>query len=158
MLNIETWKTNLILRAVSEKIKQSEIKKYGKLAKEMIKYIKNPDNWWVWLAAPQVWVNKRLIIVSLLKDREDEDFQTIIMFNPTILEKWKELYFDQEGCLSVPWEKWEVERYNKIKVHFLDIKWKEKKLILKGLSSRIVQHEIDHLDGILFTDKLKKAF
>lgn len=154
MLKIEIWKDNKILRTISEPIKSSEIKKYKDLGLEMIKYIKNPKNGGVWLAAPQVWHNKRLIIISLLKNRDDKNFKTIMMINPKILNHSKEKDIDNEWCLSVPWEKWKVERYYSIKLEYLDEKGKENKLILEWLSSRIVQHEIDHLDWILFTDKL----
>jgi peptide deformylase len=122
----------------------------------MIKYIKNPKHGWVWLAAPQIWHNVRLIVVSLLKDREDEDYKTIMMLNPEILDFSDKTEIDQEWCLSVPWEKWEVERASNIKLTYLDEKWHLKTLILKHLRARIVQHEIDHLNGILFTDKLVK--
>lgn len=155
MLKIETWKENEILRSISTKINQKDIKKYIKLGLEMKKYIKNPDNWWVWLAAPQVWHNKRLIIVSLLKDRDDEDFPTVIMINPEISEHSKSIESDAEWCLSVPWAKWNVERFHSIKLSYIDDKLKNKTLILEGLPARIVQHEIDHLDWILFTDKIK---
>jgi peptide deformylase len=154
MLKVETWVNNEILREKSEKIKINEIKKYEKLGNEMIKYIKNPDNGWVGLAAPQVWVNKRLIVVSLLRDRDDEDFKTIMMINPEILEHWETKDKEEEWCLSVPGAKWKVERYLTIKLKYLDNKWKEKALRLQGLSARIVQHEIDHIDWVLFIDKL----
>lgn len=156
MLKIQTWKQNDILRTISEEIKLSEFNTYVKLWREMIKYIKNPDNHWVWLAAPQVWYNKRLIVVSLLKDWEDENFQTIMMINPKILESSNETEVEQEWCLSVPWEKWDVERKLKIKLSYVDENKKEKIVILLWVSARIVQHEIDHLDGVLFTDKIKK--
>ena len=154
MLHIETWKKNEILRKVSEKIKDSDIKKYVKLGKEMMKYIKDPDNGWVWLAAPQVWHNVRLIIVSLLKDRDDENFSTLMMINPEILEHSNDTEKDIEWCLSVPWEKWKVLRYTKIKLKYIDEKSKEKTLYLDTLSARIIQHEIDHLNWVLFTDLL----
>lgn len=153
MLKIETWKKNEVLRKISQNIKLNEFDKFIKLWKEMIKYIKDPENRWVWLAAPQIWHNYRLIAVSLLKDREDENYQTIMMINPEILEKSKETFTENEWCLSVPWEKWEVERCLTIKLKFIDVNKKERVLILSWVSSRIVQHEIDHLDGILFTDK-----
>lgn len=156
MLKIQTWKQNDILRTISEEIKLSEFNTYVKLWREMIKYIKNPDNHWVWLAAPQVWYNKRLIVVSLLKDWEDENFQTIMMINPKILESSNETEVEQEWCLSVPWEKWDVERKLKIKLSYVDENKKEKIVILLWVSARIVQHEIDHLDGVLFTDKVIK--
>lgn len=156
MLKIETGKQNEILRTISEALKPNEYNTYIKLGKEMIKYIKNPKNSWVWLAAPQVGYNKRLIVVSLLKDREDENFSTVMMINPTILEHSEECETEWEWCLSIPWEKWEVERYLKIKLSYIDENKKEKIIILSWVSARIVQHEIDHLDGVLFTDKVKK--
>ena len=154
MLKVETWVNNEILRERSQEVKPNEIKKYEKLGNEMIKYIKNPENGWVGLAAPQIGVNKRLIVVSLLKDRDDEDFKTIMMLNPEILEHSETTDKEEEGCLSVPWAKWKVERYLWIKLKYLDNKWKEKILRLNGLSARIVQHEIDHIDWVLFVDKL----
>ena len=155
MLKIETWKQNKILRDISIPLRQNDIKKYVKLGKEMMKYIKNPEHGWVWLAAPQVWHNKRLIVVSLLKDRDDEDFSTSIMINPEILDHGVDRELDVEWCLSVPWEKGKVERFIIIKLRYIDEKAKEKTLILQWLSARIVQHEIDHLNGILFTDKMQ---
>ncbi len=156
MLNIEIWKKNKILRKVSIKIKKDDIKKYVKIGKEMIKYIKNPENWWIWLAAPQVGYNIRLIVVSLLKDRDDENFSTIMMINPEIIEHSTSMEKETEGCLSLPWEKGKVSRYIEIKLKYTDEKAKEKILYLNHLSSRIVQHEIDHLDWILFIDRLYK--
>ena len=154
MLNIEQWQKNEILRKISTDISREKIKKYAKLWKEMIKYIKNPDNWWVGLAAPQVWYNKRLIVVSLLKNREDENYQTIMMINPEIIEHSDKKVLSEEWCLSIPEERGKVPRYNSIKIKYLDEKYKENIMILQWLKSNIVQHEIDHLDGILFTDRI----
>ncbi len=154
MLKIETWTNNKILRNISEKIKKDELKKYVKLWKEMIKYIKNPKHWWVGLAAPQVGYNKRLIVVSLLKDWKDENYSTIMMLNPEILEHNKETETDIEWCLSLPWKRAKVERFTKIKLKYTDEKAKEKILYLEWLSARIVQHEIDHLNWILFIDRV----
>lgn len=71
----------------------------------MVKYIKNPDNGGVGLAAPQVGVNKRIIAVSLMHDYDDDDYRTIAMINPEIIEHSVEMCTDEEGCLSVPGEK-----------------------------------------------------
>ncbi len=152
-LKIETWDDNEILRSVSEIIKPNEIKKYQPLALDMIKYIKNPDNGGVGLAAPQVGVNKRLIVVSLMKDYEDENYRVIAMVNPDIIEHSEEKVKWEEGCLSVPGETGDVLRWPWIKVSFVDPEGRKYALKLENLSARIVQHEIDHLDGILFTDK-----
>lgn len=156
MLHIELNKDNPILRAVSSKIQDSEFSQYLKLGKEMLKYIKDPDHSGVGLAAPQVGINKRLIIVSLLKDREDENFSTVMMINPEILEHSEETDIDDEWCLSLPNQRGAVSRWTKIKLRYTDEKRKTKTLMLQGLSARIVQHEIDHLDGVLFIDKLVK--
>lgn len=156
MLNIETWVNNEILRDTCETIKVNEIKKFEKLGNEMIKYIKDPENGWVGLAAPQIWVNKRLIIVSLLKDRDDEDFKTVMMMNPEILEHSETTDTEEEWCLSVPGAKGNVKRYLTIKLQYKDNKGKEKTLRLHGLSARIVQHEVDHINWVLFVDKLEK--
>ena len=85
-LIIETGDDNEILRSVSDIIKPAEMKQYRSLADNMIKHIKNPDNGGVGLAAPQVGVNKRLIVVSLMKTYDDETYRTIAMVNPEIIE------------------------------------------------------------------------
>jgi peptide deformylase len=155
-LKIETWKDNPVLRTVCEVIKQSEWKQYTKLWKEMVAYIKNPEHAWVWLAAPQVWVTKRIMVCSLLRDWDDESFKTIMMINPEILEASSEMTHEiEEWCLSLPkTKKWFVERHASIKLSYYDEKMKQKVLRLSWLSSVIVQHEIDHLNGQLYIDKL----
>ena len=154
MLKIQTWETNKILRTISEDIKKEEFWEYIKLGKQMIKFIKDPKNWWVWLAAPQIWINKNLIVVSLLRDRDDEWYKTILMINPKILEYSSETNFEKEWCLSVPWAKGLVERSNEIKLSFIDESKKEQIFYFKWLSARIIQHEVDHLNWILFIDKV----
>jgi len=155
-LKIETGDDNEILRSVSETIKPSELKQYRSLAEDMVKHIKNPDNGGVGLAAPQVGVNKRLIVVSLMKDYEDETFRTIAMINPEIIEHSDDTCTDTEGCLSVPGESGDVTRWSWVKVTFLDPEGKKYAMRLENLAARIVQHEIDHLDGVLFTDKVEE--
>lgn len=156
-LKIETWDENEILRTVSDTIKPQELKQYRSVGEDMIKYIKNPDNGGVGLAAPQIGLNKRLIVVSLMRDYEDENFRTIAMINPEIIEHSNDTCTDTEGCLSVPGESGDVMRWAWIRVVFLDLEWKKYSLKLENLAARIVQHEIDHLDGILFTDKVEKV-
>jgi len=155
-IKIETWENNKVLRTKCENINKNEFTKYVKIWKEMIKYIKNPDHQWVWLAAPQIWINKRLIVVSLLNDYEDESFKTIMMINPDILEFSNKCEIDWEWCLSLPWEAWEVSRSIEIKLKYYDEKQSEKIIILKWLSARIVQHEVDHINWVLFIDRVLK--
>lgn len=155
MLKIEVWENNEILRKIATKIQKEDIPKAIKLWKEMIKYIKNPKNGWVGLAAPQVWHSIRLMIVSLLRDWNDENFKTVLMINPEILEHNNTTDIEKEWCLSLPWKSWEVERYTAIKLKYTDEKKSEKIVNLSWVSARIVQHELDHLNGILFIDYLK---
>ncbi len=155
MFKIETWENNPILRTPAKKILDKDFKQAVKLWKNMIKYIKNPDNWWVGLAAPQIWVWIRLVVVSMLKNRKDENFKTIMLINPEILEFSKDTYIETEWCLSIPWIKWEVERPTMIKLSYQDEKNTKKTLILEWLQARIVQHEIDHINWKLFIDYLK---
>lgn len=95
-LHIETGDDNIILRNISEPFRIDEIRKYRTLAEQMVRYIKNPDNGGVGLAAPQVGVNKRLIVVSLMRDYDDEDYRTIPLFNPVITEHSEEKCTDKE--------------------------------------------------------------
>jgi len=80
-----------------------------------------------------------------------------MMINPEILEHSDDKNIDVEGCLSVPGEQGKVARWNMIKLRYSDAKGKTQTVIYDDLRSRIVQHEIDHLDGILYTDKLEDA-
>jgi peptide deformylase len=152
-LKIETGDENEILRSVSETIRPAELKQYRSLAEDMIKHIKNPDNGGVGLAAPQVGVNKRLIVVSLMKTYDDEAYRTIAMVNPEIIEHSENKVKAEEWCLSVPGERGDVERWEWVKVSFVDPEGRKYAMRLESLAARIVQHEIDHLDGVLFTDK-----
>lgn len=158
MLQIETWKDNKVLRTVCEVVKQSEWKQYVKLGKEMVSYIKNPDHAGVGLAAPQVGVTKRVMVCSLMRDWDDENFSTVLMFNPEILESSDETICDvEEWCLSLPKsKKWFVARQKEIKLSYYDEKQKQKIIRLSGLASVIVQHELDHLNWELYIDKLEK--
>lgn len=78
------------------------------------------------------------------------------MINPEILEHSVEKCSDKEGCLSVPGESGEVRRWSWVKIGFLDPNGKPQTLKLTDLAARIVQHEIDHLDGVLFIDRIEQ--
>ncbi len=99
----------------------------------------------VGLAAPQVGVSKRIAVV-------DVGHGLVELINPVIVHK-EGMETDVEGCLSIPGLKGEVPRYVKVKVRALNREGKEVEYEGEGLLARAFQHEIDHLDGILFTDK-----
>jgi len=145
-LKIETGEGNEVLRKKSGIVTAVD-KKILKLIKDMEKAMKEEKG--VGLAAPQVGVNKRLIIVLL------DNKITVPMINPDIIDHSNETEYGEEGCLSLPGKWGQVERYKQIVVQFRDTKGEKRVLKLEGFNARVVQHEIDHLDGILFTDYLK---
>lgn len=153
---IEKGDTNEILREVSTPVALNELHKYKPLAENMLKHIRNPKNGGVGLAAPQVGVNKRIIVVSLMKDYDDENYRTIAMINPVIVAHSETTCSDQEGCLSLPGDSGDVVRWTEVDIEFYNIEGRKFALHLDQLAARIVQHEIDHLNGILFTDRVGK--
>lgn len=154
---IETWKDNSILRKIAEKVPEKDYKEVIKLWKEMVKYLKDRENWWIWLAAPQIGKSIRLIAVWLPKDWDDENYKITFMINPEILEHCDNKEYDAEWCLSLPKSQREnVWRFRNIKLKYIDEWKKEKILILEWLQARVVQHEIDHLNWILYVDHIKK--
>lgn len=106
------------------------------------------------LAAPQVDVSQQIILVEFGSE-EDEDIPPIlyVAVNPKITRFSKELVVGAEGCLSIPNLMGEVERAQEIVVEGQDRHGKPLKMKLRGWVARIFQHEIDHLDGILYTDR-----
>ena len=103
------------------------------------------------VAAPQVGVNLRVIVVQLMNvGKLVGPVQEMI--NPVIQSTSEELVEHEEGCLSIPGEYIKLERPRSIDVKFQDLRGKYKRWHLKGLEARVVQHEIDHLDGILMVD------
>ena len=103
----------------------------------------------VGLAAPQIGVNKCIVVM----DVGDEN-GLIEMVNPEIVEKEGSM-IDSEGCLSVPNDFGDVERFEKVTVEYLNRWGKKKRLTATGLLSRCIQHETDHLKGVLFIDIAK---
>lgn len=152
---IQKWLNNPILRQVSKEVEiiDDEIKEF---ADELIEMMWEFDG--VWLAAPQVWKNIRMIAVTQwsVKWNKWDLLKQQVMINPVITEKSSDLEIDEEGCLSLPGMKWDVARSKDIKVKYIDLNWKEKNIVLSWINARIVQHEMDHLDWILFADKIIK--
>lgn len=120
----------------------------------------------VGLAAPQVNIGEQLIVVEYAEhedeeeELEDEDAEgtpqkpkkLYVMINPEIVKASEEKVMGIEGCLSIPGLQGEVERHEKIQVKGLNRFGKPQKLKVEGWMARIFQHEIDHLNGVLFTD------
>ena len=110
------------------------------------------------LAAIQVGVPKRVIVMDISKDKEKKPLYFV---NPKIIVRSKNNSTYEEGCLSVPGQFAEVDRPDQCHVNYLDYNGKKKELKAEGLLATCIQHEMDHLEGILFIDylsKLKKNF
>jgi peptide deformylase len=107
------------------------------------------------LAAPQVNLDKALTIVDISCIEEYKNFKPVILINPVVEEFHGEAIFE-EGCLSIPDVRAEIKRPDQILVKYNDFDLNEVKQEFDGFLSRVIQHEIDHLNGILFVDYLSK--
>ncbi len=106
------------------------------------------------LAAIQIGIHKRVIVVDVAKDGEEP--APLKMANPKIISHGDDMSWYQEGCLSVPDIFEDVERPATCVVHYLDENNQERELEAEGLLATCIQHEIDHLNGVLFIDHLSK--
>lgn len=149
---IQTWVENKILRTKSKEISNinSDLIEF---ADDLLELMYEYD--WVGLAAPQIGKNIRMIAITIWKQSKkwQELASEEIMINPKIIEKSEEMVKSEEACLSVPNVIWTVKRYKNITVEYKNIEGFKKKKKLKNYNSFIVQHEIDHLEWILFVDK-----
>lgn len=134
------------LRKRSEEINPSDISNFAEFAREMTEAMLVHDG--VGLAAVQVGKNIRLIIVN-------SNVGPQVMFNPVIERKSLIKVWGEEGCLSVPDTFGDVKRHKKIRCSYFDISGVETTIETSDLMARVIQHEIDHLDAILFIDKAK---
>jgi len=113
------------------------------------------------LAAPQVGVTKRIIVLD--SNPSDEDLslrKPMYLINPEIIWHSDETVMFNEGCLSLPNQRADVERFEKVRVHYTDYDGNEQEILADELLAIILQHEIDHLDGVLYIDhisRLKRA-
>ena len=118
----------------------------------------------VGLAAPQIGESLRLFVIDASSFAQHEEFTPDeikvlkdfkrVFINPKMIAETGEEWNFTEGCLSIPNIREDVSRKKEINIHFLDEQFKEQTLTLDGLAARIVQHEYDHIEGILFTDRL----
>lgn len=149
------------------------LRKVGKeITKEHPKLEEIIDNMWetqynahgVGIAAPQVGLSLRLFVIDASPFADDEDLseeeQNVlkdfkhVFINPKIIEESGEEWAFNEGCLSIPDVREDVFRQEKVVIEYYDENWKKQTQTLTGLAARVVQHEYDHIEGVLFTDKL----
>ena len=142
---------NKLLRQISHLVE-----KVGELEKELMNdmletmYAANG----IGLAAIQIGVPKRIIVMDLSKEENKKN--PMYFVNPLIIKKNDEKITYEEGCLSVPNQFAEIDRPSKCEVEYLDYNGNKQNLKAEGLLATCIQHEIDHLEGILFIDYLSK--
>ena len=117
----------------------------------------------VGLAAPQIGLSERLIVIEYYEKPEDEEKEEALkkvwaVLNPEIIKASDEMVMGVEGCLSIPGLVGEVERHASIQVKGLNRHGKPMKIKAEGWLARIFQHEIDHLNGVLFTDRATRVW
>ena len=139
------------LRLISEPVKQIDAG-IRKLVDDMFETMYKAPG--IGLAAIQLGVAKRVITLDLSKKEDDHEPQVFI--NPEILWQSEALAKFEEGCLSIPDYYEEVERPAEVKVRYLDLAGKKREIDAKGLLATCLQHEIDHINGVLFIDHLSK--
>jgi peptide deformylase len=156
LLKIETL-NNPILRQKARPVARFD-DDLDRLIDDMIETMRDANG--VGLAGPQVNQRLRLAVIETLPERDDEgnkienSRELIVVVNPEIVWRSRSIIEGVEGCLSIPGWLGEVARSEAVRVRALDRHGKKIRLRLKGWTARIIQHEIDHLDGILFIDRL----
>ena len=142
-----------VLRAKARPLEKSEIRTapMQKLIDDMLDTMREYHG--VGLAAPQVHEDIR-IFVGMLEDEPGPDGEAVALINPQITPEGTETKEGWEGCLSIPEIRGMVPRFTDITVKALDRDGKSIELLLKGFPARVAQHETDHLDGVLFFDRM----
>ena len=146
MLNIVP-QTDPVLRQPAQPVTVFN-SKIRQIAKEMLALMK--ENRGVGLAAPQVGISQQIIVINT-----DKNINALALINPQILARSTSTEEDTEGCLSLPGVSLKINRARKISVAFQDEFGHPREIKAKRLTARVLQHEIDHLNGILITDYTK---
>ena len=142
---------NKILRQISQPVEKVGDEE-RELMRDMLETMYSANG--IGLAAIQIGIPKRIIVMDLSK--EENKKLPMYFVNPVIAEKNNEKTTYEEGCLSVPNQFAEIDRPSKCKVEYLDFNGNKQNLQAEGLLAICIQHEIDHLEGILFIDYLSK--
>jgi peptide deformylase len=112
----------------------------------------------VGIAAPQIGVSVRLFVIDSIQimeeDKKAEGIKKVFI-NAKIIEETGEMWSYEEGCLSIPNIRGDVERQQKVRIQYVDENFKMHDEIYEGINARVIQHEYDHIEGILFIEKLK---
>ncbi len=138
-----------ILRKKAEKVEEVDLN-IIELIKNMFDTMRNANG--IGLAATQVGADKSIFVVDISPVEDYEDTKPIVLINPKITKRSGETVIMEEGCLSIPDIRADVERPESITITYFDTDMKEHTVEADDLLARVFQHEYDHLQGILFTD------
>ncbi|MCS6812272.1 MAG: peptide deformylase [Cyanobacteria bacterium] len=121
------------------------------LVREMLQTMYSQNG--IGLAAPQIAIQKQLLVIDCQPD--EATTPPLVMINPVINQVSDDLAVDQEGCLSIPGVFLDVRRPEIIDVSFKDEHGRPQRMMASGLLARVIQHEMDHLNGVLFVDRVE---
>lgn len=154
LTTIASEQDSLILRSISQPLtrEMTRSEEFERLCQRMLATVQNPDNEGVGIAAPQVGILRRLVAVQRF-DKQGEPFEFFI--NPEIVEMGQQMEFGGEGCLSVPEISGQVRRAQSLRLRYRNADFEECEEQIEGFTAVIFQHEIDHLDGVLFIDRME---
>lgn len=138
-----------VLRKISDEVQEVD-EGIRALIKDMFEIMEEESG--IGLAAPQVGISKKIIVLSL----KEKNFEKIALINPVIMSRSKETAFMEEGCLSIPGIEADVQRSTKVIVRGLTRSGRMVEISASNLLARVLLHEIDHLDGVLFIDRLSE--
>jgi len=150
-----------------DKILRKKVNKVKVIDNEIIELVTNMFDTMrnangIGLAANQVGADRAVFVVDISMVEEYQDSKPLVFINPKIVKRSEEKVVFEEGCLSIPDVRGDVERPEAISITYQDFDFKEQTLDADNLLARVIQHEYDHLMGILFTDlvddELKKRF
>lgn len=131
-----------VLSQPAEEVREEELHYFQRLGEKMLQTMRQANG--IGLAAPQVGISRRILVMGV--------GEPLVMINPEILDRQGHTAIT-EGCLSLPGQAREVLRAFKVRVRYRNLAWREVVQNLTDLASVCCQHEIDHLDGILMTDR-----
>ena len=143
---------NSILKKKALVVKKGEID-IKKLSEDMFETMELAYG--MGLAAPQIGKPLRVFVVdgTSLKNPKMSDFKKVFV-NPKVLNEEGDLWEFEEGCLSIPLISERIKRKSELEIEYFDENWKHHKEVFDGMKARIIQHEYDHIEGVLFTDYL----
>jgi peptide deformylase len=141
-----------ILRQPAKRVPKVD-REIRQIAQEMLQTMYSADG--IGLAAPQVGINKQIIVIDCEPDNPENP--PLILINPAIKSFGRKLCEAQEGCLSIPGVYLDVTRPEEIEVTYKDENGRPQTLKAQGLLSRAIQHEMDHLSGVMFVDRVENG-